>query len=212
MTSWNMKKLFSVSVTVAFLVFMGLAVAVSLSAFSVGGSRLFTVMSGSMEPTIHTGSLIFVFPADTYEVGDIVTRTTDKADVSVTHRIAEKTTRNGQTFYRTKGDANGAMDGESVPESSLMGTVRFVIPWLGFAVNFAKTELGFVLLILIPAVIIIYEECRKIRDEIVRMWHRRQERRLIASIDIPDDSPTDDRLERVGSFLRDGERNRRRIV
>ena len=53
-----------------------------------GNFKTFVVQSGSMEPAIRTGSLIFVKPMEKYVVGDIVNIKDGKN--SVTHRIVEK--------------------------------------------------------------------------------------------------------------------------
>ena len=56
-----------------------------------GGLRLLTVMSGSMEPAFKMGSLIFVRPSQSYQVGQVVTRKTDNPDRTITHRIVGHT-------------------------------------------------------------------------------------------------------------------------
>ena len=51
-----------------------IAALVGISALNIpGGLKLYTVQSGSMEPTIHTGSIIFSVPSDNYQIGDIIT-------------------------------------------------------------------------------------------------------------------------------------------
>ena len=130
-----------------------------------------------MEPQIHTGSLIFIKPAGEYNVGDIVTKTTEEKDVTVTHRIIEKEMIDGKVIFATKGDANNVADNEKFSQEKIVGKVFLNIPYLGYAVNFAKTKQGLILIIIIPAVIIIFEELVKIKDEVVRM---RRERRGIS--------------------------------
>jgi signal peptidase len=138
-----------------------------------GNMKLLTVLSGSMEPQIHTGSLIFIRPAGEYNVGDIVTKTTEEKDVTVTHRIIEKEMIDGKVMFTTKGDANNVADNEKVPQEKIVGKVFLNTPYLGYAVNFAKTKQGLILIIIIPAVIIIFEELVKIKDEVVRIRKER---------------------------------------
>lgn len=69
--------------------------------FGVGASM---VMSGSMEPTIATGDLVFVVKKNNYKVGDVILFRSGKS--CVLHRIVEI---NGQEVI-TKGDANNAND------------------------------------------------------------------------------------------------------
>ena len=183
----DMKQFFSVVVNIVYAAFLLLALAVLLSMFSVGGVRLYTVMSGSMEPTLSTGSLIFGVPASDYQVGDIVTRTTEDPKVTVTHRISEKIERDGVTVFHTKGDANDVADTEDVPATSIIGKEWVTIPWLGFAVNFAKTKEGFALVVIVPAVIIVYEEILKIRKEAVAMWKKKREVKVKATVVIKEE-------------------------
>jgi len=59
------------------LVLTIVVVVAGLSAMSVlgipQGLRTFVVQSGSMEPAIKTGSLVFVKPQSDYQVSDIIT-------------------------------------------------------------------------------------------------------------------------------------------
>ncbi|NTW89292.1 MAG: signal peptidase I [Candidatus Moranbacteria bacterium] len=170
-----MKKFFSVMVNTVYAAFLLLALAVLLSMFSVAGVRLYTVLSGSMEPTLHTGSIIFVIPQASYQVGDVVTRKTEDPAVTVTHRISEKIDRDGDTVFHTKGDANDVADAEDIPVSSIIGKEAVTVPWMGYAVNFAKTKEGFALVVIVPAAIIVYEELKKIRMEVAALWKKKRE-------------------------------------
>lgn len=217
-----MKKVFSILVNIVFAGFMILALSIVLSMFSIGGVRLFSVLSGSMEPIIHTGSVIFDLPSGSYEVGDIVTRTTGTSGVTVTHRIIEKAVLDGKTVYHTKGDANNVADEEDVDASAFVGKVAFSVPYLGFAMNFAKTREGFLLLVIIPAVLVIYEELKKMKDEIARMWNRRKEKNVADSVGITErtKAPTRSEMplpvvkENIGSisFVKSESQVKRRIV
>lgn len=85
------------------------------------------VVSGSMEPEIHTGSLVFIDMKKTEaEVGDIIAF--EKGSIFVTHRI-EKITEEG---YITKGDANKTADMGVVTEDAVIGTAIFSIPYVGY--------------------------------------------------------------------------------
>lgn len=131
-----------------------------------GNYRIFTVQSGSMEPAIHTGSLIFSKPLKEYSPGDIVTRKTSDPKTTVTHRIISKEEVDGEISFKTKGDANNSEDvGKTSPED-IVGKVLLSVPWLGYPVSYARTSQGVILLIVIPAVIIIYDELNKIKKEI----------------------------------------------
>lgn len=217
-----MKKTLSVLVNIVFAGFMVLALSIVLSMFSVGGIRMFSVLSGSMEPTIHTGSAIFDLPAGSYDVGDIVTRTTRNPGVTVTHRIVEKAIIDGKTVYHTKGDANNVADEEDVDESSFVGKVTFSVPWFGRVIGFAQTKEGFILVVVVPAVIIVYEELRKMKKEIGLMWDRHKEKKVSTSVGIMErtEAPTRSDMplpvveKNIGniSFVETEVRTKRKIV
>ncbi len=139
-----------------------------------GNYKVYTVQSGSMEPTIHTGSLIFVKSMSNYNVGDIVTRATNDSKVTITHRIVSINNDNGKISYKTKGDANEDVDGEMTSQSNVVGKEIFIIPYIGYPIGYARTMPGFILLVIIPAVVIIYEEIKNIKDEIVKSYKRRK--------------------------------------
>ncbi|MFH1598280.1 MAG: signal peptidase I [Patescibacteria group bacterium] len=138
-----------------------LAVVISLLPIP-GIYKLYTVSSGSMEPSLKVGSLAVVRPADTYQIEDIVTfRDSQNSKKTTTHRIVSIT---GQSF-ETKGDANEEKDLQTVAQSNIVGKVRFTIPYVGYPVGYAKTLPGLIILIVIPSTIIIWEELKKIKKE-----------------------------------------------
>ncbi len=136
--------------------------------------KLFTVRSGSMEPAIRTGSLIFVSARPAYAVGDIVTvATSDKQ--SVTHRIIERRdTATGQTFL-TQGDANEDPDPVTVARQDIVGKTLLAIPYLGYPVAYAQTKTGFIWLIVVPAALIILSEFISIAAEARRLLRQRRQ-------------------------------------
>lgn len=128
--------------------------------------KIFSVQTGSMKPTINAGDLIIVKRADSYTKGDIITfySGSGSSKSTITHRIEDI---NKEGTYITKGDANSASDIDEIEEDSVIGKYAFRIPLLGHPINFLKTPLGFLLVIVIPSVIISYEEIKKIRNEIL---------------------------------------------
>lgn len=124
--------------------------------------HLFSVLSGSMEPTIHTGSLIAVLPkkTNTYNVGDIIAFHSSSG--VITHRIVEVV----DATYRTKGDANTTVDTTLVKPSNVIGSVHSTIPYIGYVMMWLRTKLGFSLLLLLPMSLVILQEVRQIR----RAW------------------------------------------
>jgi len=156
---------YTLNTILLFLVVIGLMVAFSLLPLP-GNYKVFSVQSGSMEPNLHMGSLIFVKPQADYNVGDIITRRTSNPRFTTTHRIASKETQGSETVFKTKGDANNAPDAENISKDSIVGKEVLTIPFLGYPVGYAKTLPGLVLLIILPAVIIVYDEAQSIAKEI----------------------------------------------
>lgn len=123
----------------------------------------YVITSGSMQPSIPVGSIVIAQSENSYNVGDIVTfKPTENKDHNVTHRIVGY---EGNMFI-TKGDANQDADLGRIESSQIAGKKVLTIPYLGYLVNFAKTPQGFVILVIIPATIIVYEELKVILREI----------------------------------------------
>ena len=121
------------------------------------------VTSNSMRPAFNTGAMVVITPAQSYEVGEVITyqASKHKQDI-VTHRIVEKTPQG----FKTKGDANDTVDDREVTKEQIHGKVVFHIPWAGYFASFAQRPVGFTLLVIMPALIIIGNEARKIYEEI----------------------------------------------
>lgn len=107
------------------------------------GLKSFTVLSGSMEPTYHTGSVIYVKSddVDALEVGQPITFYLSGKTVA-THRIIEVVQEDGSVRYRTKGDANDIADGSLVDPEDIIGTPVFSIPYLGYALSYIQSPPG----------------------------------------------------------------------
>ena len=98
------------------------------------GMATFVVTGGSMEPTIHKGSLVIDEPvtADKLRLGDVITF--DHYDQTTTHRIVGVEGSANGTLFSTKGDANQVGDPEPLTFPGRVGLVKFAIPGLGYAV------------------------------------------------------------------------------
>jgi len=154
------------SIIVAFIVLVAVLLIVSVLPIT-GNYKVLTVISGSMEPAIHTGSVVVVKPVTDYKIGDVITfgpYTKTKAPTS--HRIYDIKVVDGSPVYITKGDANNAPDAREIKKSDIVGKVLFSVPYMGYAVEFAKKPLGFALIIIVPAAIIIGDEIKKIYVEL----------------------------------------------
>lgn len=141
------------------LVVVVVLLAVLLAGARLVGLQVFTVLSGSMEPTYHVGSLIYVKEVDPAELksGDAITFMMDENTI-VTHRITEIIPDEEDPsvlYYRTKGDANAAEDGAPVHCYNVIGTPVFTIPKLGYLANFIQTPGGTYLSIAVGAVLLL---------------------------------------------------------
>lgn len=115
------------------------------------GWHSFVVLSGSMEPVYHIGSLLYVCPATPGQVhpGQVITFTGHTGD-PVTHRVVAVDATNGR--WVTKGDANRSTDPLPVPFGALLGRAVFAVPLLGYLSLFTHSAGGMVLLGLVLAV------------------------------------------------------------
>ena len=137
---------------------------VVLLAVALVGVRLiqlkpFVVLSGSMEPEYHVGSLIYVKSVDykTLQVGDDITYMLDK-DTVVTHRIIEVLVdeEDPETLrYFTQGIANEVPDATSVHYKNIFGKPVFTIPYLGYVSNYIQNPPGMYIAIAAGAILIL---------------------------------------------------------
>ena len=121
-------------IAVAFLVLIAYVV------LFVNGIKPYIVLSGSMEPNIHTGSVCFVDTNVKYEdilVNDVIAFET-KTNALVTHRVINITSHG----FETKGDNNNSSDGISTTQSNFRGQTLFSIPYLGYFSQFLQTKRG----------------------------------------------------------------------
>ncbi len=150
----------------AFIVAIAFLLIVSVLPIT-GNYKLMVVQSGSMEPAIKMGGIVMVKPMDDYKIGDVITfRPNSKTQTPITHRLNDIKVTEGRTSYVTKGDANNTPDTEEIAKRDILGKVLFSVPYVGYAVDFAKKPLGFALVIIMPAAIIIIDEIKKIIGEI----------------------------------------------
>ena len=96
----------------------------------------FIVTSGSMEPSIKTGSIIYTVKKSDYNEGDVVTFREDKVNIS--HRIVGYKNISGQKYYITKGDQNESVDYNLVNTQSIYGKISTTFPFVGRAILFIK--------------------------------------------------------------------------
>ena len=95
------------------------------------GIRPYVVYSGSMEPEIPTGAVVFT------KEGEFSPK---KGDITVvTHRGVKKE----KDIFITKGDANKTEDPVPAEASQIIGRVVFHLPYLGYVIHFLKARIPF---------------------------------------------------------------------
>lgn len=95
------------------------------------GLGTFIVTGGSMEPSIHKGSLVLVQPVSPSEisVGDVITF--QQYDQTTTHRVIAIGESTAGLVFKTKGDANVVADPEDKTFPAQVGIVRLALPVAG---------------------------------------------------------------------------------
>ena len=130
---------------------------------------LFTIVSPSMEPTIMVYDVIVdtrVSSEKSVKEGDIITfysSSIDTGNFTVTHRIDHIIEVDGEKRYITKGDNNQNVDAGYITFNDIVGKQRFKINGLGKIQVFIASKFGWILIILIPALIIIFYDMFKLK-------------------------------------------------
>lgn len=153
----KLKKAWNVLTTIVVIIVV--CAAVLLVGVRLIGLQPYIVLSGSMEPVYHTGSLIYVKEADYTKLqpGDVITFAISE-DMVATHRIVEVIPDEEEPSvlrYRTKGDANEAEDGKLVHYKNVIGTPAFTIPYLGYVAAYIQKPPGKYIAIAAGAIFLI---------------------------------------------------------
>lgn len=152
----TVKKIWNIITTI--LVVIIVILAILMAGVRLFGYNVFTILSGSMEPTYHVGSIIYVKDVDYRElkVGDPITFMLNE-DTLATHRIVEivPDEEEPETLrYKTKGDANEDVDGGLVHYKNIVGKPVFTIPYLGYISDFIQNPPGTYIAIAFAAVLL----------------------------------------------------------
>jgi len=129
------------------------------------GHRTLTVISGSMEPTLETGSVVLdkvIAPVDA-RPGDVVTFNDPVRRKQVTHRLQSMRIEDGMAYMVTKGDANDVVERWSVPTSAEIGRVAFHVPKLGHVralISTREVRLGLVGGVMLLGLLLLWDVWR----------------------------------------------------
>lgn len=128
--------------------------------------KFYRVLTGSMEPTIKTESLIITkeIKAEDLKEGDIISfYSLDPAlqgNVN-THRIVKINHDNGSLSFTTKGDNNNKEDAFLVKEENVVGKVIFNSYIAGKVVGVLSYPLVFLLIIIIPLFLLLISNLKE---------------------------------------------------
>jgi len=166
-----LSKLFKPIKIAGFFLIILIAVLVILTFIPAFGKyQTLVVTSSSMSPAIKQGSLIFIKKSNEYQKNDVITfklKTNPRS--LVTHRIIAIQKIKNQNWYKIKGDAVKKPDIQLINQNQIIGKLAFTIPYLGIPISFAKTQLGVIMIVVIPASIIVYEEIKTILNELKKI-------------------------------------------
>lgn len=124
-----MKKVFKIIDTVLFSCVLAVALCLCVMIFFFHIKPV-VVVSGSMEPEIPVGSLVFIDQRDqSVDPGDVIAYRV--GDTMIVHRVVDQ---NNDGTYITKGDSNDTADPASVTKQQIVGKEIFCVPKAGLLI------------------------------------------------------------------------------
>ena len=166
-----------------------IATSIPLAIPALLGYEIYNVTSGSMEPTLPVGSVIYVKPVEpeTVQSGYIIAYDVD--GVVVTHRVVENRIVEGE--FVTKGDANEMEDFSNTRYGDLIGVVKYHFPYLGNYLMIYSNQITKVYLMVLAFCGVMFNILagqmrrraeEKFREQVER-WERRQAARNKAELE-----------------------------
>ena len=138
---------------------------------NIFGYKLYTIISGSMTPTINKNDIIIAKVVSKEEIGinDIVTYKIDNE--IITHRVMQINNNEGYETYTTKGDANDIEDEKHITYNMIEGKYCFRIKNLGKILMILQKKSAISIILTILITLYLYERRlakRKIERKKVR--------------------------------------------
>ena len=130
---------------------------------SIGGYRVFTVATGSMNPKYKINDVIIVkdVNTDNLKVGDDIAYRGERGGLEgilVSHRIIKiEKGENGKRRFYTKG-INNKIEDPSFDEDRIIGKVNGKLPIINELNHVVKNQFGFFFLVFVPLVLVIFLE------------------------------------------------------
>ena len=158
----NVLKYFFITIFVLFILMVCLQ-RFSNNRISIFNFRLFTVISGSMEPKYKIGDVLVAVETDpkNIKVGDAIsylgTRGSFK-DKVITHEVIKiEKDKQGKRYFHAKGLAN-AIEDPIVEENQLYGVVKYKVKTLSLIYKVVGTPIGFIIFVVVPILYTIGSE------------------------------------------------------
>lgn len=141
---------------------------------SILGFRQYVVATGSMEPEYNIGDLIVIRETTKEEIkiGDVINYISETGIDTITHRVVDIIQKDGQTYYKTKGDNNNSEDSELVKYSQVKGKLVFKISKLGTVITKMFTGTG--ITILFAVIILSYIRDKNKEEKIIARENARK--------------------------------------
>jgi signal peptidase I len=135
------------SIFVNFILFIGMIIIwIAFAPAKIGGQTSYVMVNGiSMEPNYHTGDLVIVRKAQTYQIGDVVTYHDPEMGAYVIHRIIG--VEQGQ--FIIKGDNNSWVDAYQPTPDEIIGKQWVYAPKAGKAMLWLRKPINLSLTILL---------------------------------------------------------------
>ena len=129
------------------------------------GARPYTVLTGSMEPTIAAGDVVIderISPTSA-QVGDVVTfRDPEDQSRLITHRVRRIRREGSHLWFLTRGDANNTFEHWRIAADGELGRVVYTVPWVGHLAVLTHTGLGLGLFLVVPLLLLGLDELNRI--------------------------------------------------
>lgn len=137
--------------------------------------RTYSVVTGSMEPTIKTGSLVLTKPITEVRQDQIIAFTSpDNGKDVILHRVFDNS---DLSAIKTKGDNNSAEDHWAVKKDDILGEYVTGVPYAGNISMYMRRPVGFAVMIGLPALAIILVQIFNIKTGIEQEVEKRLSKR-----------------------------------
>lgn len=166
-----------------------IATSIPLAVPTLLGYEIYNVTSGSMEPELPVGSVVYVehVKPESVQPGNIIAFYVDAT--VVTHRVVENRFVEGE--FVTKGDANESTDFRNTRYRDFIGVVKYHFPFLGNYLMIYSNPITKVYLMVLAFCGVMFNILagrmrrraeEKFREEVER-WERRQAARSRAELE-----------------------------